>query len=207
MNDKTGTAGPGETARYFNRLYGASNDPYGLRDRWYEERKRALLLAALTRRRYASAYEPGCGAAELTADLALRCDAVLASDFTQRAVDIAAERTRDMPNVRVERHTLAQDWPDAAFDLIVLSEVGYFLDDEALHGVVANCDRTLAPGGTLVACHWLPDFDERRQSTEVVHMALNGLGLPRTVVHREDDFLMQLWCRDPASVAQAEGIR
>ena len=41
---------------YFDRLYGASPDPYGLRLRWYERRKRELTLAALPHPRYRSAY-------------------------------------------------------------------------------------------------------------------------------------------------------
>ncbi|RYZ03452.1 MAG: class I SAM-dependent methyltransferase, partial [Comamonadaceae bacterium] len=107
-------------------MYGATDDPYELRSRWYEQRKRAVLMAALPRERYASAYEPGCGAAELTVALAQRCDAVLASDFSARAVAAAQRRTAALPNVRVEPHTLPADWPvdDAPFDLIVLSEVG-----------------------------------------------------------------------------------
>ena len=114
---------------YFDALYAHSDDPYALRDRWYEARKRAVLLAALPRQHYAKAYEPGCGAGELTHALAARCGQLLASDFSDRAVQITQERTRELPNVRVEQHALPGDWPVAAgpFDLIVLSEVGYFL--------------------------------------------------------------------------------
>jgi hypothetical protein len=32
---------------YFDALYAASDDPYASRQRWYEARKRAVLLAAL----------------------------------------------------------------------------------------------------------------------------------------------------------------
>ena len=52
---------------YFAGLYGASEDPYRLQTRWYEQRKRASVLSSLPCMRYASAYEPGCGAAALTA--------------------------------------------------------------------------------------------------------------------------------------------
>ena len=45
-----------QTVAYFERLYGANPDPYGLRLRWYEQRKRELTLAALPHPRYRSAY-------------------------------------------------------------------------------------------------------------------------------------------------------
>ena len=39
------------------RVYAASGDPWGFTSRWYEERKYALSLAMLPRRRYAEAVE------------------------------------------------------------------------------------------------------------------------------------------------------
>ena len=56
MTDKTA---------YFDAMYGHSDDPYALRTRWYEQRKRAVLMSALPHPRYGRAFEPGCGAAGL----------------------------------------------------------------------------------------------------------------------------------------------
>lgn len=193
----------------FDALYAASEDPYGLRQRWYEARKRALLLAALPRARFRRAYEPGCGIGELTLALSLRCDHLLASDGSARAVDIARRRTGGCTNVRVARHLLPADWPChvGRFDLIVLSELGYFLDCDDMHQVAAHCEDTLDADGTLVACDWRPDFAQRRLSTPQVHDALAALGLARLAFHEEDDFVLQVWARDGRSVAQREGIR
>jgi SAM-dependent methyltransferase len=198
-----------DTAAYFDRLYGASDDPYALRSRWYEARKRALLLAALPERRYGRVFEPGCGVGELTALLADRSDLLLASDGSERAVKIAARRCRDLPAVRVVRQALPEDWPHDAgpFDLVVLSELGYFLDAAAMARLADCCARSLAAGGTLVACDWRPDFDARALPTDAVHAALEALGLPRLLRHEEDDFLLQLWSRDGRSVAERDGIR
>ncbi|MDM0073807.1 class I SAM-dependent methyltransferase [Variovorax sp. J2P1-59] len=194
---------------YFAGLYGASDDPYQLRTRWYEERKRNLLLAALPEQRYQHAYEPGCGIGELTLALSKRCDQLLAADFSQRAVEIAAQRTRGLRNVQVEQHSLPDDWPHDAgpFDLIVLSELGYFLDESDMRSVAGCCRHSLTAAGTLVACDWRPDFKERRLSTDAVHAALAALGLARLVRHEEDDFLLQVWSRNGRSVAEREGIR
>lgn len=200
---------PTDPLPYFDALYRDNEDPYGMRTRWYEERKRNVLLAALPHRRYGRVYEPGCGAGELTAALAARCDAVLASDFNPHAAASARKRTAGLPNVRVASHQLPQDWPrdEGPFDLIVVSELGYFLDAPAMDALAERCAASLTPEGVLVACDWRPDFKERTLATEAVHGAFIRTGLARLVRHAEDDFLLELWCADGRSVAQREGIR
>ena len=195
--------------RYFDALYAASDDPYVSRERWYEARKRAVLLAALPQARFLNAYEPGCGVGELTRALAPRCDRLLSSDFSAQAVALARERTSGCPNVRIARHTLPADWPHAEgpFDLIVLSEVGYFLQRDDMQRVAECCMSSLDAGGTLVACDWRPDFTQRSLSTADVQGMLAAIGLARLVLHEEDDFVLQVWSRDARSVAQREGIR
>ncbi|WP_260397044.1 class I SAM-dependent methyltransferase [Variovorax sp. KBW07] len=194
---------------YFDALYAASDDPYALRERWYEARKRAVLLAALPQARYRKVYEPGCGIGELTLALSHRCDELLASDFSAHAVDIARKRTAAVANVRVAQHALPMDWPRDAgrFDLIVLSELGYFLDRRDMQRVAECCRDSLEPDGTLVACDWRPDFAQRSLSTKEVHGVLADLGLARLALHEEDDFVLQVWARDGRSVAEREGIR
>lgn len=194
---------------YFDAMYSADADPYAVRTRWYEQRKRAVLLAALPRAQYASAFEPGCGTGALTVQLAQRCDQLLASDFSEPALETARTRTEPWAHVRIARHTLPDDWPQAEgpFDLIVISEIGYFLTEGAMDTLAQRCGEFLAADGTLVACDWRPDFAERVLPTDTVHAAFASLGLPRCALHEEDDFRLQVWCRDPRSVAQREGIR
>lgn len=206
---KCANAGDAQTVAYFEKLYGASADPYGLRTRWYEQRKRDITLAALPHASYRWAYEPGCGAGELTVALAARCGAVLASDFSEHALVSARARTASLTNIRLAAHALPGEWPHSAapFDLIVVSEIGYFLEAPAMQQMAACCARSLGPDGVLVACHWRPDFAERVLSTDAVHAALDATGLACTARHEEVDFLVQVWCRDPRSVAQREGIR
>ncbi|WP_198088616.1 class I SAM-dependent methyltransferase [Variovorax sp. E3] len=194
---------------YFDALYARSDDPYALRERWYEARKRAVLLAALPKTRYRKAYEPGCGAGELTHALAPRCDELLASDFSDRAVRVAKARTGELANVRVEAHALPADWPHDAgpFDLIVLSELCYFLSHDDMRRVAECCQASLDADGTLVACDWRPAFAQRSLPTEAVHGMLGALGLARLVLHEEDDFVLRVWARDGRSVARREGIR
>jgi SAM-dependent methyltransferase len=207
------TAGPPEAApenmrRYFDGLYAAADDPYGTRDRWYERRKRALLLASLPRQRFRRCYEPGCGTAELTSGLAARCDSVLAADFSAHALRAARQRTAALPQVRLAQHRLPEDWPvGERFDLVVLSEVGYFLTAAQVEALARHCADSLDADGVLVACDWLAPFAQRACPTEEVHALLGAIGLAPLLVHSEDDFCLRVWARDARSVAQREGIR
>lgn len=202
MSDAPGLRG------MFDALYRGSDDPYGTRERWYERRKRAIVLASLPRPRFRHAYEPGCGTGELTAALADRCDVLLASDFSPDALRIARARTASLPHVRLARHRLPHDWPvGERFDLVVLSELAYFLPPHEVQALAARCVGTLDDDGVLVACDWLPDFADRASATEAVHAALAAPGLAQIACHAEDDFCLRVWARSPRSVAQREGIR
>ena len=197
------------TQHYFEQMYSEQADPYGVSTRWYEARKRALLLAALPQARYRYAFEPGCGAGELTAQLAARCDRLLASDFTDRACATARRRCVDHAHVAIELQTLPQDWPDAAgaFDLIVISEVGYFLQPADLEVMRQRCAESLAADGVLVACDWRAAFAERATPTDAVHGFWAALDLPCVARYEDADFKLTIWSRDPRSVAEREGIR
>lgn len=194
-------------ATCFDALYAISDDPWGLRARWYERRKRELTMAALPRERYRCAFEPGCSNGELSALLATRCDAVFALDLNGRAVQLARARLAGMPAVHVEQGSVPHAWPGREFDLIVLSEIAYYFDEAELETLAQKIRATLSADGTLIACHWRHRYDEAMQSAEAVHASLHTLcALPRIVRHEESDLLLDVWTRHGASVAQEEGI-
>lgn len=192
---------------HFDHLYQQHRDPWQVRQRWYEQRKQALLLACLPRARYQRAFEPACGTGALTLALAERCDAVWAVDGSSVAVGIARQHTAGSANIHVEQKRLPHDWPENPFDLVILSEWLYYLSDSDLATTIRRCRDSLSSEGTLIACHWRPGFAERVQTTENVHAALHeGLAWPRLLRHEEHDFLLDIWSPCPASVAQREGI-
>lgn len=168
----------------FEALYAADPDPWGFETRAYERAKYERTLRALGDRRYARGFEAGCSIGVLTAALATRCDALLAVDIAQRAVDAARERLAGAAHVRVERRELPEQWPDGPFDLIVCSEVLYYFDEDTLRGAVRRLRASLAPGGRVVAVHFLPRSSVDPISGDDVHELLRAeLGLP----HLEDD--------------------
>jgi SAM-dependent methyltransferase len=178
------------------RLYDESPDPWGFETSWYERRKYALTLASLPRERYASAYEPGCSIGVLTRLLAGRCDSLLASDVIPRAVEAASRRVGDLAHVRVERMDTPNEWPESRFDLIVLSELAYFLQPDAVVELARRAGASLSEGGTLVGVHWRGPIDEWAVPAEQAHAILRETGgLHSVAQHLEPEFLLEVFER------------
>lgn len=202
-------------AVYFEELYARSADPWQFTTRWYEKRKRALTLASLPRPRYRSAFEPGCGIGVLTQELASRCDRIVATDIVDDALRGAAARLAGAPEppsttVELRRWALGDDWPAEQFDLIVLSEVCYYLDAPALRTAIDELLGHLDSGGTVVCVHWRHPVPEYLLTGDEVHTIVEGHpGLEIQARYSDDDFLLDVLT--PAqperhSVAQREGL-
>ena len=195
-------------AHYFDPIWQAGEDPFGYRSRWYEARKRDLQLAMLPRPRFGHGWEIGCANGELTAALAGRCDQLLGTDLHPRAVAVARQRCAGLAQVRIECMEHPRQWPDGTFDLVVVGEMGYYLDADALDAFARRLATSLQPGTVLLACHWRADFDGRRSSTEAVHARLAAIdGLQPCGHYQDADFVLDCWSSDPVSPAQREGLR
>jgi SAM-dependent methyltransferase len=193
---------------YFQQLFDASDDPWAFKQRWYERRKRALTLAALPREHYASIFEPGCANGELSAALATRCDYLLACDTCPPAVELARQRLVEFSHAQVIQARLPEQWPAQPFELIVFSELGYYLDAADLDRWIDRALQSLTPNGQLLACHWRPTIEGCPLDARYVHDTLQDrLHMTRLFSHHEQDFLLDLWSRDGASVAEKEHLR
>lgn len=193
---------------YFEQMFANSDDPWAMRKRWYERRKRALLLACLPREHYPAIFEPGCANGETSLVLAPRCDYLLCCDTAPAAVQLTRGRLADINHAQVRQWRLPQDWPNERFDLIVLNELCYYLDPTDLDQLIERAGQSLKPSGHLLACHWLAPIDGCSFDGAAVHRRLDeGLGLCSVLRHEEPDFILQVWSRDGVSVAQQEGLR
>ena len=199
---------PSLPQRFFDEFYGDAADPWGFSTRWYEQRKRDLTMASLPRRRFANAFEPGCSIGVLTAELAQRCDALLATDISEQPLVRVRERLEGAAHVRVEQLATPQQWPAGSFDLIVLSEVAYYCGAADLEVLLDRAIGSLTADGVLVACHWRHPVAEYPLSGDQVHAALRRrTSLALLSDHVEADFRLQVYTRPPAvSVAAAEGL-
>jgi SAM-dependent methyltransferase len=194
-------------AGYFDRLYAAQDDPWDLSTSGYERRKLGLLMAELPRPRYRHAFEPGCATGLTTAMLAQRCDQLTAMDIASAAVRQARDRVRDCAGVAVVQGRLPDAWPAGCFDLVVVSELLYYLDQPARREVADRIIATLEPSGDLIAVHWRHPFVEAACTGDEVHIELAerllGAGLRMIRAHVEDDFRLEVF-RQAAGLGDSE---
>jgi SAM-dependent methyltransferase len=196
---------------YFDAMYAASRDPWQLAGRWYEQRKYAMTMAMLPLPRYRHAYEPGCSVGVLTELLTARCDHVTATDVAATALDAAAERLAHAGHsgqVTLARRSLDLDWPTDDFDLVVLSEVAYYLDAESLRRVLdRECPR-LVTGATLIAAHWRHPVEDYPLTGDAANAIVGDTADLQAVAHyADDDVVIDVFAKGGTqSVAARTGV-
>lgn len=148
-------AGGSTHREFFDKLYAGNGDPWNYEKSTYERRKYRATIDAIPRRRYASALEVGCSIGVLTRLLAGRCETLLATDVAEEALVDARRRCQDLPNVRFQRAAVPAEWPEGTFDLIVVSEVLYFLGAEAIVDTADRITSSLRLRGVVLLVDFL----------------------------------------------------
>jgi trans-aconitate methyltransferase len=181
--------------RYFEAMYAGDDDPWDFETSDYEQRKYALTVASLPRPRYVSAFEPGCSIGVLTEMLAARCDRLLATDVVPAALDRARDRLHGHAHVVVEQRAIPEDWPEGLFDLVVLSEIGYYFNEPDLRHILSLVVRSTTPGAEVVAVHWRGSTDYPL-SGDLVHEIITARPeFEQAVRHTEEEFVLGVWRR------------
>ena len=140
---------------HFQRLYQANPDPWGFKTSPYEQDKYQQTISALGTRRFTSGLEVGCSIGVLTHMLAPRCDRLLGVDIVETPLQEARSRCTDNPHVRFAQMRVPDDWPADRFDLIVFSEVLYFLAVEDIERCADRVRSSLLPDAMVVLVNWL----------------------------------------------------
>jgi SAM-dependent methyltransferase len=147
-------------AAYFQAMYERDPDPWRFSSSEYERDKYAATLAAIGTGRIGRAWEVGCSIGVFTAALADRCEALLAVDVAQAALDQAKRRCAGNARVRLERLCVPAQWPEGRFDLIVFSEVLYFLSGSDIQLTARRASASLEPAGRIVLVNWTGENDQ-----------------------------------------------
>ncbi|MGI4733749.1 MAG: class I SAM-dependent DNA methyltransferase [Janthinobacterium lividum] len=163
--DQPNTLPPG----YFDEVYRANTDPWQFASSPYEREKYAATLAALPRPHYARGFEIGCSIGVFTAQLAPRCGHLLSIDVSETALAQAQQRCAELPQVEIKKMHVPGEFPAGQFELILLSEVGYYWSPPDLARAADQLLAALPPGGQLLLVHWTPVVPDYPQTGDEVH--------------------------------------
>ena len=154
---------------YFEDVYAASDDPWNFETSEYEARKYADTLARLPRACYKNVLEIGCSIGVLTEQLASRCENLLSVDVSKRALSAARTRCAYLPHVHFAQLQIPDEMPEGFFDLIVVSEVGYYWQREDLMRAATLLAAHQLPGGQLMLVHFTPFVRDYPLTGDQVH--------------------------------------
>ncbi len=139
-----------------DQFFDSGGDPFGFDVNPNEQTKFQRTLEVCGNGNLGRVLEIGCAVGSFTELLAPRVTDLLAIDVSEAAIQQARERMSGHPNVHPEVRALPADFPDGPFDLIVASDVLYYLTVEELETCLTLIEKRLAPGGALVAVHYIP---------------------------------------------------
>lgn len=181
--------------QYFERAYRDDAQVFGSPDGWYETRKRQVLLASLLSPRYDQVFEPGGGNAALTIPLAERSEQVLMMDWSVNALKHAEQVTDAYTNVKCRHGALPEDWPQQRrFDLIVFSELLYYLSEAEIVEIARLTTQSLCASGEVALLHWRhasADYPLTAAQAHTIFISACS-SLDRAVVHEDQDFLLHI---------------
>lgn len=189
----------------FEAAYRADDDPFDIGSSWYEQRKIGLTLAVLAQQRYRRGWDTACGTGHLTRSLAVRCDSMIASDLSPRAVELTSAHLAEHAEagtgaVTTQVHGLPEVLGYHEFDLIVLSEVVYYLSPQDLLTLPGSLLESAAPDGCeIVLVNWRHHPHDAPRSGEqaagLLDAALTHAGWTSVVRHEDVDFVLRSWVR------------
>ena len=144
---------------YFEVLYADGADPWHFATSSYERAKYDATLAALPAPRIGSAREIGCSIGVLDS---APCQMLrLAARSRHRRDALAQARTAcaACKNVTFARMRIPLGWPVGRFDVILLSEVLYYLSVEDLSQTARRVRGSLEPQGHVLLVHYILPTD------------------------------------------------
>ena len=182
---------------YFERLYADKADPWNLSTSLYEYSKYKATIGALQGRRFQRALEVGCSIGVLTEQLASLCDSLLAVDISRTAIRQAHKRCAKYQHISLRRMQVPREWPLGPFDLIVLSEVLYFMCPDDIVRSAALSISSLAVKGLILLVNWTGGTDYPCTGDDAVghYLAACGDALVPLTQRREPQYRLDLLIR------------
>lgn len=170
----------------FDRLYSDDPDPWNVDTSSYELQKRQAALDILPNRRFSSVLDIGCGSGVLALQLSNQNGDVVAVDVSRTALKLAADRLKDKANVSFHVLEVPSEWPTGTFDLIVISEVLYFLSESEIIQTSQKAAECLADEGVCLLVNWTGHNDLPVNGEQAAAL-FRASSRWSTLEHNEDD--------------------
>lgn len=184
---------------YFKGVYDANDDPWNFETSRYEAEKYAVTIASLPQKKYKKTLEIGCSIGVLTALLAQKTEHLLATDVSEKALEKAKERCKDLENVEFRLVSFPREMPNDRYDLIMISEVAYYLSPEDWENAITKLYDLMLPNGNIMLVHWLPEVHDYPQTGDEVHETFEKMmkdKLVKTFSRREENYRLDVWTKD-----------
>lgn len=147
----------------FEAKFRVAGDPWDYRTSAFEAHKRRVLLRACGPRGFGRGLELACAIGETSRALVARCLTLVATDGAPTALETARRLTPPGARIQYRHGILPHGLPPGPFDLIVVSEIAYYLGPRDLDALGRRLLAALAPGGRIVVLHHIVPFDDAAQ--------------------------------------------
>ena len=185
-------------SEYFKGVYDANEDPWNFETSQYEAKKYEATIASLPKEHYESVLEIGCSIGVLTQLLAEKSTHLLATDISEKALDLAKKRCADLGNVAFRKLNFQNELPEEQYDLIMVSEVAYYLSPKDWKVAVGNLYERLKTNGNIVLVHWLPEVHDYPQTGDEVHQIFEKLmkdKMKNVFNDRAETYRIDVWAK------------
>jgi SAM-dependent methyltransferase len=156
----------------FERKFRENLDPWNYASSPFERFKRRVLIQACGLTKHGRVLELGCANGETTRALARLSLRLLAVDGSVTAIAAAKARFAGNTQVSFSCLTIPEQMPRGPFDLIVISELAYYLPAHRLLLLGRRVLASLAPGGRVVVLNHRRMFDDAAQHPALAHRRL-----------------------------------
>ena len=156
----------------FENKFRDNIDPWDYTHSRFERAKRGVLLRACGPSRHGRVLELGCAIGETTRGLAKLSLRLIAVDASPTALKEAMRRVPRSRGVRFQCAILPDEMPRGPFDLIVTSELVYYLRAHHINPLADRIFAALAPGGMTVILNHRRPFDDAAVLPALAHLRL-----------------------------------
>lgn len=156
----------------FERKFLENIDPWDYTHSKFEHFKRRILVRACGLYKHGRGLDIGCAIGETTHCLAPFCMSLVGLDASATALKEARRRLGVDNRIALVKAVVPEKMPHGPFDLIVVSEIAYYLPAHKLFSLGRKVIAALAPRGRIVILHHRRFFEDAAQLSGLAHRRL-----------------------------------